>query len=99
MLFVKYDGVNGQKEILKEAENRKTAFNSAQKYEYIAVVSTDTAYKKKQKRIAQLVEDLKELSDESTKDHGDLSSIQAKILRRQFEKDYLHQFSPDINLR
>lgn len=86
MLFGKYDGVNDQKEILKEAENRKNAFNSAQKYEYIASVSTDSAYKKNQKRIAQLDEELKELSDESTKGLGDLSSIQAQQLadlRRQ----------------
>lgn len=67
MLFGKYDEVNDQKEILKEAENRKNAFNSAQKYNYIASVSTDSAYNKNQKRIAQLDEELKELSGESTK--------------------------------
>ena len=55
MLFGKYDGVNDQKEILKEAENRKNAFNSAQKYEYIVSVSTDSAYKKNQNELLSLM--------------------------------------------
>lgn len=86
MLFDKYDGIKEQKDILKEAESKKTAFNSAQKYEYISAVTTDSAYKKNELQIAKLNEELHELSDESTKGLGDLSSIQTQQLaelRRQ----------------
>ncbi|GFH40266.1 DUF2326 domain-containing protein [Lactococcus insecticola] len=86
MLFSKYDNIMEQKEILKEAENKKKAFNSAQKYEYIATVSTESAYKENEKRIIKLNEALRELSDESTKGLEDLSSMQMgqlADLRRQ----------------
>lgn len=85
-IFDKYNEVNEQKEFLKEAESRKSAFVNGAKYEYIATVKNTTAFRANERQISELEETLAHISEESNKGLADLDSIQAQQLadlRRQ----------------
>ena len=85
-IFNKYSEVEEQKVALKEAESHKTTFVNGTKYQYIAAVKNNTAFKTNEKRITELENDLLQLSEESNKGLSDLDSMQAQQLadlRRQ----------------
>lgn len=78
-LFELYDPIEQANQEAKDAEERKSAFTDAQKYEYIPKI-TKTKYKENLKRIAELEVRKEELADKSSKALLDLDSQKAAAI-------------------
>lgn len=79
-LFNKYGQVAEQSKIAETAKDEEITFKKAQKYNYIPVVTTKTAYKSNEERIEILKKQAEQLANKSSQGLLDLNSLQAEQL-------------------
>ena len=87
-LFDRYKAVKKQKEMTEQAELEEKMFKGAQKFNYLPSVSNKEQYKKNEKRIVELQEEIQHLIRENAGGYVELETIQTESsseLRKQLK--------------